>query len=45
MILIAIKFLKQSIRLLNSGIFNQNLKEFEIINKFGSPEEYFERIL
>jgi len=37
------KFCKENIRLLNSEIFNQNLKEFEIIDRVGSPEEYFER--
>ena len=32
-----------NIKFLNSEIFNQNLKEFEIIDRLGSPEEYFER--
>lgn len=39
------KILKKNIRLLNSDQRPQNLKEFEIIDRVGSPEEYFERNL
>jgi hypothetical protein len=36
---------KKNIRLLNSEVFDQNLKEFKIIDRVGSPEESFERNL
>jgi hypothetical protein len=41
--LIPIKILRENIRLLNSDQRFQNLKEFEIIDRLGSPGEHPER--